>query len=97
MRKNDAFKSVSHVLVGLIKKYNLDDQIYRIMIISEWENIVGKEISKVCKPKFIKDNILFLEAKNTVWRQELDMKCEELLNLIDNKLKNSLINKIKFL
>ena len=94
---SDDFKNVSQILNRILQQYNLKDDLYEKQLISDWEVIVGKQIAKQCKVKFLKNGTLFLESKDKVWKQELDMRRDELLNLVQNKLKSSLVKNIKFL
>ena len=75
------------------KKKNIEQEI----IITKWEQIVGDKIAKQCKPKNIDGGVLYIKAKDNIWREELAIRHDELLNLLNNKLKSSHIKKIRFI
>lgn len=92
-----AVKDISTVLKSILDKYHLSDAIEKEQIFSNWEKLVGKDIAKMCKPVNFENNELTLQAKNTVWREELATRQKDLLNLLDGRIKSSLIKKIKII
>ena len=93
----NSVKNIGGILNGLMKKYGLEQHVAETNILKNWESIVGKSLAKRCRPKHIKNGILYVETNNAVWRQELAMKRQELLNLFVKKLTNYQIRDIKFI
>ena len=97
MTAKKSFTDVSTVLGTILKKYQLTDEINKEKILNNWEALVGKEISKMCKPVDFNNNELTLRAKNTIWKQELATRPGDLLNLLNGRIKSSLVKKIKII
>lgn len=96
MREHKA-QSAGHLLSGLIRKYNLEEEIFKCNLIERWSEIVGPELNNICKPVEYKEGILILKTKNSIWRQELGKKRKELLNSIKTKTKVNRIRAIELI
>ncbi|OGV53470.1 MAG: hypothetical protein A2X45_24355 [Lentisphaerae bacterium GWF2_50_93] len=63
--------SIQEVVGELMKKSDISDNILIMKIKSEWEDIVGRDITDVSSPKLIKNGVLYVEVINSVWMMEL--------------------------
>jgi predicted nucleic acid-binding Zn ribbon protein len=97
MTHNNNYQDLPSVLQNLLKKYDLREAVDGEQIISNWESLVGDKISKQCKPVEINDGELVIQAKNDMWKQELAQRQEDLLNLLNGRIKSSLVKKIKII
>jgi len=91
------FKDIQQVLNKLLKNYNIDKVVKKEQLFENWQNIIGKDLSEKCTPVKTENNILFLKAKNSVWRNELKLRQKDLLNLIQKNTGNKIITHIRFL
>ena len=91
------FKDISQVLNTVLANYNLETKVKKEQLFENWQNILGKDLADKCKPIKIEENILYLEAKNSVWRNELKLRERDLLNLVHKKIEKKIISKIRFL
>ena len=94
---NKEFKNISSILGSILNNYGLKKPIERERIIDNWDDIVGNALSKQCKPVKIENDVLFLEVKNNVWKNELLLRHIELLDLIKSKFDSRVVKKIRFL
>ena len=89
--KNTKFKSIETVLDNLQKKIKTPKINWLDLIKLKWSNLVGEFISKNVQPVKIINNILYLEVKTPIWKQEINSG----LNLeISSKLKELTHNAI---
>ena len=91
------FKDIQVILDKLLRNYNLEIPVKRQILFDNWEKIVGKNLAEKCTPVKIENRILFLKAKTSVWRNELKLRQQDLLNIIYKNTGNKLIMEIKFL
>ncbi|MFZ2653695.1 MAG: DUF721 domain-containing protein [Victivallales bacterium] len=63
--------TIQDVIGELMKKSSISDNVLILKIKSEWEDIVGRDITDVSTPKFIKNGFLYVEVINSVWMMEL--------------------------
>lgn len=92
----DNFKQLNTVLNNVLRKHNLESSVEIDKIKIKWDKIVGLELSKLCKPKSIKNGVLYIEAKDTIWRDELSSNHDKLINLIEKNFEKKIIKKIIF-
>ena len=78
----DNFKQLNTVLNNVLRKHNLESSVEIEKIKIKWDEIVGLELSKLCKPKSIKNGVLYIEAKDTIWRNELSSNNDKLISLM---------------
>jgi len=97
MTRSKNYQDLPSVLQNLLKKYDLNEAVIQEQIFNNWESLVGKKISKQCKPVEIRDGELILQAKNTIWKHELGQRQEDLLNLLNGRIKSSFVKKIKII
>ena len=97
MTHENNYKDLPSVLQKLLKKYDLKDAVTNQQIFTDWKSLVGHKISIQCKPVEFKNGELMIKAKNNIWKQELGQRREELLNLLNGRIKSSLVKKIKII
>ena len=97
MTRNNNYQDLPSVLQNLLKKYDLREAVVGEQIINNWESLVGDKISKQCKPVEINDGELVVKVKNNIWKQELAQRPDDLLNLLNGKIKSTLVKKIKII
>lgn len=91
------FQNIQQVLNKVLKDYSLEKDVKKEQLFENWEIIVGKNLSEKCSLIKMENNILFLKAKNSVWRNELKLREKDLLSLIHEKTGNKIIRKLRFL
>ena len=95
MKKKDIipFKAA---LENFLKEKKWSKKIKGYQIISDWENLVGKEIAQASQPIKIQDKCLFLAVKSNVWANELNLRKGELIEKINRKAGEKIISNIMF-
>ncbi len=91
------FKNIHSILDSLLEKQAIFPQILNERFLNEWKEIIGKDLSKQCYPVKSEKNILFLKTKNSVWRNELNLRQLEIIDLITAYFGKKIITKIQFL
>ena len=91
------YQDLSSVMQNLLKKYDLNEVVIREQLFSNWESLVGEKISKQCKPVEMKDGELIIQTNNNIWKHELGQREEDLLNLLNRRIKSSFVKKIKII
>ena len=70
--KNTKFKNIATVLESFQKKIKIPKCDWLPIIKERWPEIVGDVISKNVQPQRIFNNILYLEVKTPIWKQEIN-------------------------
>ncbi|MBS1493310.1 MAG: DUF721 domain-containing protein [Bacteroidetes bacterium] len=74
----------------------LSEKMQEMKILKVWNECVGDTISQFSKPVDIKKNKLYVSVENAVWRYELSARKEEILNRVNEILKNKKVKDIIF-
>ena len=62
-----------------------------------WGPIVGDAVSSVTKAERVESGTLIVKVETAVWRQELHMQKEEIINKINKKIGTRAIREIRFI
>ena len=62
-----------------------------------WKEVVGKRVSREAKAERVDAGVLIIKTKSSVWRQELQMQKEKLINKINKKIGSKAIKEIRFI
>ena len=95
MKKKDIvpFKAA---LDNFLKEKKWSKKIKGYQIVSNWENLAGKEIARSSQPIKIQDNCLFLAVKSNVWANELNLRKGEFIQKINQEAGEEIISNILF-
>lgn len=74
----------------------LSEKMQEMKILKVWNECVGDTISKFSKPVDIKKNKLYVSVENAVWRYELSARKTEILERVNQNLKNKVLKDIIF-
>lgn len=83
-------------LEEFFKEKKWSKKIKGYQIVSNWENLAGKEIAKSSQPIKIQDKCLFLAVKSNVWANELNLRKGELVEKINREAGEEIISNILF-
>ncbi len=87
---------IEKALEGFIKKQGLKKQLDRQKLLEGWGKIVGEKISKNTEAVSVEGGVLIIKAKNSAWRQELQIQKIDILNSINKEPTKKLIKDIRF-
>ena len=93
MRRNKT-QSLAEVIHDYIKEMNFGQKLKEVDITQSWEEIVGKAISSRTSHVYIKDNVLYVNLKSSIVRNELMMIKEALRAKINERSGEEVIKDI---
>jgi len=88
---------IKEALRSFVKKEGLDRGIQEQKAIGVWADVVGENISANSLAKSISSGILVVEVSNAVWRQELQLQKNAIIEKINKVLTRKTIKDIRFL
>ncbi len=89
-------KRITDILPATLKNLGINKSIKYVGIFDFWEEIVGKEVARFCKPVGFKSDTLILSIENSNWLYSLKLKEKEILNEINKRLEKGKIKKLVF-
>jgi hypothetical protein len=91
------FKKIDTILKKVLYKHNLYGYYEEEEILSKWEEIIGKELSKICYPENYRNGILVIKVFDVSWRKELSDRKDQMIDLIKKNYRKSNVKKIIFI
>jgi len=94
------FEPISTVIKQKRRKFSFKEEIEAIDIFKIWgeiiEDIFDAEIRKLCEPFSFKQGTLSVKTENSILSQELQLRRNEIKNIINKKLQRTVVKKIIF-
>tara|TARA_X000001036_G_scaffold439422_1_gene490532 strand:+ start:2804 stop:3079 length:276 start_codon:yes stop_codon:yes gene_type:complete len=88
-------QSLKKVLKETLKKTGVKQKLKANSTHLVWREVVGDKISQNVETKEIRNGVLFLEAKTPVWRNEIQLIKNNIIDKLNKKLKNNIIKDLR--
>ncbi|UMZ75191.1 DUF721 domain-containing protein [Natranaerofaba carboxydovora] len=89
-------KPLKDSLNKTISSLGIREKLKEQFLINNWENIVGSKLYKICRPRKIKNGIIFIVCPSPLWVQELTFKKMEIIKKVNKKFNYKFCIDIKF-
>lgn len=87
--------NVGATILQIFQAFGYEDEYYRGQVRANWEEIVGKNVaSNVEIIDFVRE-LLILKTKNSVWKNEMLFRREEIMRLINERYGKTLVVSIR--
>lgn len=93
MRKSNTQK-LGSVLREYLENMRIDKKLKEVSIISSWEEVMGKAVAERTKHIYIKNKTLFIQLKSSVLRNELLMMRHAIIDKLNERAGEKIIEKI---
>ncbi len=96
-RRKSVLLPTSDVLQSILQnsKSPLFHGFTRWKVLREWPSIVGAEIAKRCEPIAYRHGILYLQARNSIYMQELGFFKNDIQKKVNDKLQRPWVRQLK--
>jgi predicted nucleic acid-binding Zn ribbon protein len=88
-RRRSKPKAIGSVVEQVLGDMGLDAAREAFRIGEIWEEVVGPEVARHCRPVAIRGRVLEAEVDSSVWCQQLQMEREQLLAALRERLGES--------
>jgi len=95
MNDNDDFSHAGDVMKVLFSRLIPEDKVEYSRFFSGWEKIAGAETAMHVYPRDIVKKVLILETDHPLWSQQIRMRQEGLLKIINGKYPSLEIKRIR--
>ena len=89
-------KPIAGVIEKVVKSLGISKSYHGWLVVSKWPEIVGEQIAKVAKAVRFDDGVLFVAVPDAVWRQNLAMETEAILQKIQSYPFGRAVNQLRF-
>lgn len=93
MRKSDTQK-LGEVIREYLEQMMIDNKLKEISTVRSWEELMGKPVAERTRNIYVKNKVLFIELKSSVLRNELIMMRQNIIDKINEKAGERIIEKI---
>jgi predicted nucleic acid-binding Zn ribbon protein len=93
MRKSNTQK-LGEIIREYLEHMMIDRKLKEFSIISSWEELMGKLVAERTSHIYIRNKVLFIELKSSVLRNELMMMRQSIVDKINEKAGEKIIEKI---
>lgn len=95
MYNKDA-RSMKELIGTLVKQLGLSEQVLEQNIKTDWAEIIGEIAANKINVCYLKSKVLHLESSASVWTNELILRKTEIINKINFRYSNIVVNDITF-
>lgn len=98
MKKSRPFRltSVGNVLQSFLGDIGLGNMIRETRISKGWRNIVGDGLSRVSRPAFLKNRVLYVDVFQAIWVESFLFHQADILKSIEALLGPGTVNRLYF-
>ncbi|MCD6234502.1 MAG: DUF721 domain-containing protein [Candidatus Neomarinimicrobiota bacterium] len=90
-------KSIEGPLNALLTRLTGPRALIEYKAFRKWRDVVGEKIADVTEPEKIVYGILYVRVRDHVWRNELMMMSEELVEKYRTLMGETIVKKIRFI
>ncbi|MGC9512162.1 MAG: DUF721 domain-containing protein [Fidelibacterota bacterium] len=90
-------KSIEGPLNALLTRLTGSRALIEHQAFHKWRDVVGEKISAVTEPEKIVSGVLYVRVRDHVWRNELMMMSEELVEKYRTLMGETVVKKIRFI
>lgn len=83
-------------ILAFLKENKLETKLNETKVITSWETVVGKLISRHTDQMYIKDRVLFVKVDSAALREELSYQRSKLIKKLNKESGTDAIDDIKF-
>ena len=94
-RTND--KSIKEAIEQMLNVYKIKRKFDETSVIATWPDLMGKSVANRTKEIYIYNKKLFLKIESSVIKKEIQMMHTQIIQKINEKAGNELIDEIIFL
>ena len=94
-RTND--KTLKEALEQMLKAYKLKHKYDETHAVSSWEEVVGKAVANRTKEIYISNKKLFVRIESSVVKNQLVMMRSQIIDSLNEKAANTVVEEIVFL
>jgi predicted nucleic acid-binding Zn ribbon protein len=89
-------RTVGNVIAELLNRYGLTQRLKEFEAVAIWPEVAGEHVAKATQAKDVRDGRLFVEVTNSIWRNELYYLKADLIEKLNKKIGQKVINDIFF-
>ncbi len=94
--RHTSIKPVGSAIDELVTSLGIRKKLQEYNAVIYWETVVGAQIAKMTTATRIIQGVLFVQVKNSTWRNELNLRKREIVDKLNSALGIDVVRDIKF-
>ncbi|MGF1635895.1 MAG: DUF721 domain-containing protein [Cyclobacteriaceae bacterium] len=86
--------TLGEAIQEMLSQFRLKTRFDEKRLSTDWERLMGKHIADRTEKVFVKDKKLFVKIDSAPLRQDLNMKREQILDIIKNEFGDELVKSV---
>jgi predicted nucleic acid-binding Zn ribbon protein len=78
-RRARAPEAIGRLIPSLLRDLGMDETARVLRIAERWEEAVGPELARHCRPEALRGDVLEASVASSVWCQQLQLRAPEIL------------------
>lgn len=95
LRRARAPVGLGELLQGVVTRRRWGERLEGSAVFSRWEELVGPELARRCRPVKLVSGRLVVRAESAIWATQLTYLAADLASRIAQELRPGLVNEIK--
>lgn len=96
MKARRTGRPLGEVLEELVGQLGIREKLSEYDAVLQWETVVGSHIAKIARAERITQGVLFVRVTASTWRNELNMRKEEIRSRLNTALGADVVKDIRF-
>lgn len=89
-------KTVGQAIEELAQNFGIRSKLQQYEAVNQWASIVGQHIAKESEAVRIEKGVLIVRVRTGVWRNELNMRKQEIIDRLNQAIGNEVVKDIRF-
>jgi predicted nucleic acid-binding Zn ribbon protein len=89
-------KTIGQAIGELTQAFGIQSKLQQYEAVNQWSAVVGKRIAEQTEAIRIEKGVLVIHVKTAVWRNELNMRKQEIIEKLNRALKTDAVKDIRF-
>lgn len=93
-KSKDDFRTIGQAIRDLLNSYHINSKFDEMSVVSSWERLVGKPISKRTKKVFLKNKRLYVEFDSPSMKQDFMLHKADIIKIFQKEFGSDAIEEI---
>lgn len=89
-------KSIGQAIGELAQAFGIESKLQQYEAVNQWATVVGTRIAEQTEAIRIEKGVLVVRVKTAVWRNELNMQKQEIIEKLNRAVKTDVVKDIRF-
>lgn len=89
-------KSISQAISELTQAFGIQSKLQQYEAVNQWAAVVGTRIAEQAEAVRIEKGVLVVRVKTAVWRNELNLRKQEIIERLNRAVKSDVVKDIRF-